>query len=130
ETGAFERQLYRINMGHAQVDQLNRALIAVPVRKPLSGEIDVTSEFGVRMDPFFRALAMHTGIDLRSSIGEPVRATAAGKVVTAGWSGGLGKVGRGHHGKRPPPPHGPLAAVDRSQGPGRPRGPSGRKVRL
>jgi murein DD-endopeptidase MepM/ murein hydrolase activator NlpD len=116
ETGAFERQLYRINMGHAQVDQLNRALVSVPVRKPLPGEIDVTSGFGVRMDPFFRALAMHTGIDMRSSIGEPVRATAAGKVVSAGWSGGYGKMVEIDHGNGLATRYGHLSSIDVSEG--------------
>ena len=40
--------------------------------------IDVTSPFGVRVDPFLHVPAMHTGIDFRGEIGEPIHATAAG----------------------------------------------------
>jgi murein DD-endopeptidase MepM/ murein hydrolase activator NlpD len=98
EAGAFERQLYRINIARAQVDRLTRTLGSVPVRKPIAGEIDLSSSFGMRIDPFVRAPAMHTGLDFRSSAGDPVRATANGKVTTAGWSGGYGKLIEIDHG--------------------------------
>jgi murein DD-endopeptidase MepM/ murein hydrolase activator NlpD len=94
----FERQIYRIQLARGHMDGLNRTLLAVPVRKPLAGEIETSSGFGVRLDPFIRAPAMHTGLDFRSSTGEPVRATAAGKVVTAGWSGGYGRMIEIDHG--------------------------------
>lgn len=35
---------------------------------------------------------MHTGLDFRGSSGDPVRATANGKVANAGWSGGYGRM--------------------------------------
>jgi murein DD-endopeptidase MepM/ murein hydrolase activator NlpD len=114
--GAFERQLYRISLTRAQVEHLNRALVAVPIRRPLAGEIETTSGFGVRMDPFVRSLAMHTGLDFRGNIGEPVRATAAGKVVTAGWSGGYGKMVEIDHGNGLSTRYGHLSAIDVAEG--------------
>src|SRR5215510_5932014 len=116
ENGAFERQLYRINIARAQVEHLNRALVAVPIRRPLAGEIETTSGFGVRMDPFIRSLAMHTGLDFRGNIGDPVRATAAGKVVTAGWSGGYGKMVEIDHGNGLSTRYGHLSVIDVSEG--------------
>jgi len=98
DSGAFERQLYRINIARAHVDRLTRTLSNVPVRKPIMGEIDLSSGFGVRMDPFVRAMAMHTGLDFRSNIGDPVRATANGTVTNAGWSGGYGRMVEVDHG--------------------------------
>jgi len=98
DSGAFERQLYRINVARAHADRLTRTLNAVPLRKPISGEIDLSSGFGVRLDPFLHAPAMHTGIDFRSSVGDPVRATANGRVTTAGWSGGYGRMVEIEHG--------------------------------
>ncbi len=41
---------------------------------------------------------MHTGLDFRGDTGEPIRATAAGKVVSAGWNGGYGKMVEVDHG--------------------------------
>jgi murein DD-endopeptidase MepM/ murein hydrolase activator NlpD len=35
---------------------------------------------------------MHTGLDLHGEIGDPVRATADGTVIAAGWNGGYGQV--------------------------------------
>jgi len=70
----------------------------VPIRKPMSGELDYTSGFGMRRDPFVRSLAMHTGLDFRADTGEPARATAAGSVTHAGWNGGYGNMVEVNHG--------------------------------
>ena len=98
DSGAFERQLYRINVARANLERLTRTLSSVPLRKPIFGEIDLTSSFGVRPDPFLGRPAMHTGLDFRSAIGDPVRATANGTVETAGWNGGYGKQVEIDHG--------------------------------
>jgi len=95
---AFERQLYRINIARAQIDRCTRALVAVPIRKPVMGEVDMSSPFGMRMDPFLGRPAVHTGIDLRGDTGEPVRATAAGRVTIAGREGGYGNMVEINHG--------------------------------
>ena len=87
----FERQL-RIHVARAQVTRLTRTLATIPVRKPLDGGLDLQSGFGVRVDPFLGTPAMHTGLDLHGETGDPVRATADGTVVAAGWSGGYGRV--------------------------------------
>lgn len=98
DAGAFERQLYRINLTRAQVDKLTRTLSLVPYRKPVVGNVEFSSGFGVRSDPFLGRPAMHTGLDFRASTGDPVRATANGKIVTAGWSGGYGRLIEVDHG--------------------------------
>jgi murein DD-endopeptidase MepM/ murein hydrolase activator NlpD len=95
---AFERQLYRINIARVQIDRYTRALVAVPVRKPVIGEVDMSSPFGMRMDPFLGRPAVHTGIDLRGETGEPVRATATGHVTIAGREGGYGNMVEISHG--------------------------------
>ncbi len=96
--GAFERQLYRINIARTQMERLNRTLSLVPYRKPVIGEVEFTSGFGVRSDPFLGRPAMHTGLDFRAATGDPVRATANGKVVSAGWAGGYGRMVEIDHG--------------------------------
>ncbi len=98
DAGAFERQLYRINITRAQVDRLNRTLAQVPYRKPVIGEVEFTSGFGIRSDPFLGRPAMHTGLDFRAQAGDPVRATANGKVSSAGWAGGYGRMVEIDHG--------------------------------
>jgi murein DD-endopeptidase MepM/ murein hydrolase activator NlpD len=98
EASAFERQLHRIELARAEVDRLKRTLAALPIRKPLAGEIDLNSGFGVRIDPFLRTPAMHTGVDFRGNVGDPVYATAAGRVVQAGWNSGYGRMVEIDHG--------------------------------
>jgi murein DD-endopeptidase MepM/ murein hydrolase activator NlpD len=98
DAGAFDRQLYRINISRAQVERLNRTLALVPYRKPVVGEVEFTSGFGVRSDPFLGRPAMHTGLDFRAATGDPVRATANGKVASSGWAGGYGRMVEIDHG--------------------------------
>ena len=95
---AFERQLYRINVARAQVNRYTHTLVAVPVRKPINGTVDMSSPFGVRMDPFMKGPAIHTGLDLRGDTGDPVRVTANGTVTVAGWNGGYGNMVEVNHG--------------------------------
>lgn len=109
---AFDRQLYRINLARAQIDRLNRVLVDVPVRKPVPGEIDMSSPFGVRTDPFLGRPAMHTGLDLRGETGEPVYATAAGKIAIAGREGGYGNMVEIDHGNGLSTRYGHLSEID------------------
>lgn len=96
--GPFEKQLYRIYTTRAEMDRLSRTLAQVPYRKPVVGEVEFTSGFGVRSDPFLGRPAMHTGLDFRAATGDPARVTANGKVVSAGWSGGYGRMVEVDHG--------------------------------
>jgi murein DD-endopeptidase MepM/ murein hydrolase activator NlpD len=110
--GAFERQLYRINIARAQVERLNRTLTLVPYRKPVIGEVEFTSGFGVRSDPFLGRPAMHTGLDFRAASGDPVRATANGKVASSGWAGGYGRMVEIDHGNGLSTRYGHLSEID------------------
>lgn len=112
DAGAFERQIYRISLARAHLDHLSRKLGAVPVRKPIVGEVETTSGYGVRVDPFVGRPAMHTGLDFRGNTGEPVRATATGTVETAGWNGGYGRMVEIDHGNGFSTRYGHLSAID------------------
>ena len=108
----FERQLHRVKTARAQIVRLTRAISSVPVRKPVDGDIDPASGFGVRVDPFTSSPAMHTGLDLHGEIGDIVRATADGKVTAAGWSGGYGRVIDIDHGNGLSTRYGHLSSID------------------
>ena len=95
---AFDRQLYRIRRARAQVNRLIQTLTTVPLRKPIAGNTESTSGYGVRIDPFLGVPAMHTGHDFRASTGDRVYATASGVVASAGWNGGYGRMVEVRHG--------------------------------
>ena len=109
---SFERALSQVSADRAYADKLNATLITVPLRAPVTGEIDETSPFGVRVDPFLHVPAMHTGIDFRGDMGEPIHATAAGTVTLAGWSGGYGNMVEVDHGNGLATRYGHLSAID------------------
>ncbi len=113
---SFERALMRVNFARADAERLGHTLTMVPVRKPVTGELDMTSPFGIRMDPFVHEAAMHTGLDFRGDIGEPIHATAAGTVAIAGWSGGYGKMVEIDHGDGLATRYGHLSEIDVSVG--------------
>jgi murein DD-endopeptidase MepM/ murein hydrolase activator NlpD len=108
----FDRQLYRVNLARAEIDRYRQALVAVPLRKPVSGDVDMSSPFGVRMDPFLHRPAMHTGLDMRGDTGEPVHATAAGRVTIAGREGGYGNMVEINHGNGFATRYGHLSHID------------------
>jgi murein DD-endopeptidase MepM/ murein hydrolase activator NlpD len=112
ESQSFERALTRVNVARAYADKLSATLVKVPVREPVTGEIDFSSPYGVRVDPFLHVPAMHTGIDFRGSYGEPAHATAAGTVTSAGWSGGYGQMVEIDHGNGLATRYGHLSEID------------------
>ena len=89
----------------AQVPELNKALAsaaepleatlaaeaAYPNGLPVTGHLDISSEFGIRSNPFNGSgHEMHEGIDFIGDIGDIVAATAEGTVTLAGANGGYG----------------------------------------
>lgn len=70
--------------------EIRRAAAVLPLGRPFPGEVAQTSGFGSRMDPFIGVPALHTGIDFRADVGDPVHVTGPGTVVAAGSMGGYG----------------------------------------
>ena len=112
----FARALTRISIARAQADDLSNTLNFVPLRQPLTGELEMTSPFGVRIDPFYHSPSMHTGMDFRATPGEPIYATAAGKVVKAGWDGGYGQMVEIDHGEGLSTRYGHMSSIGVSVG--------------
>ncbi len=64
------------------------ALKRYPCLMPVQGSL--CSGFGYRRDPFHGHWQMHTGVDISAPYGAPIRATAPGLIITAGWDYGGG----------------------------------------
>jgi murein DD-endopeptidase MepM/ murein hydrolase activator NlpD len=115
-TTSFERELVVAQNAVETLDGLRHALPSVPLRKPLRGELRMTSTFGYRTDPFLGRPALHSGVDLREEWGTQVHATAAGVVTTAGPSGGYGNMVEVDHGGGLSTRYGHLSAISVSPG--------------
>ena len=88
----FDAMIAKAKEAAAERTRLAALVGALPLGRPLDGEAEVASGFGVRTDPFTRRPAMHAGLDLKLYPGAPVRAAGAGIVRTAEWSGGYGNM--------------------------------------
>lgn len=75
----------------AEIAALRHAAEEMPVRAPVVAT-RISSRFGYRTDPFLGKAALHAGIDFVASAGSAVHATGPGKVVSAGWEGGYGRM--------------------------------------
>lgn len=84
----------------------------LPLRAPIEGESGLSSNFGMRSDPFTGTARMHAGMDFRSAVGTPVHAAANGRVVTAGQSGGYGNLVEIDHGHDIVTRYGHLSAIN------------------
>ena len=52
----------------------------------------ITSNFGTRIHPKFKTKRQHTGIDIASPQGAPIKTAGPGEVIFAGWMRGYGQV--------------------------------------
>jgi murein DD-endopeptidase MepM/ murein hydrolase activator NlpD len=99
----YERALEELERNSREIEQMLLALEKTPEGQkrlahpwkggfiyPLRGQL--TSRFGMRTHPIYHITKMHTGIDLSAPSGTPIRASAGGEVVYAGWWGGYGNV--------------------------------------
>lgn len=112
----FARQIHRVRAAADSIDYLSQSLATLPVRKPLASRTDVTSPFGMRVDPFVRQMALHTGVDFKGEPGDLVRAAAGGKVTEAGRNGGYGLMVEIDHGNGLVTRYAHLSAIDVSEG--------------
>lgn len=73
------------------LEDFKRTISNTPLGSPIEGRI--TSSFGIRTNPFFsEKIETHKGLDISARHGSPVRCTADGKVVFAGYKGDYGKL--------------------------------------
>lgn len=84
--------------GPAYYDENGRSLKRMFLKSPLPFTPRVTSRFSTRrLHPVIGTYRAHLGVDYRAAEGTPVRTVAAGRVVSAGWSGGSGRMVRIRH---------------------------------
>jgi murein DD-endopeptidase MepM/ murein hydrolase activator NlpD len=72
------------------VKEIKRIQDATPSICPLE-DGQIASNFGYRLSPFTGKKEFHSGLDISDHRGAPVKATAEGIIVSAGYNGDLGK---------------------------------------
>ena len=85
--GSLERHL---SITRADVLQRNEVAQATPSIWPAMGWL--TSGYGARSDPFTGRSDSHPGLDISGNMGDPVYATADGRVAIAGRTGDYGNL--------------------------------------
>ena len=80
----------RLSMLEKQFSRRSAQIASTPTVWPVRGA--VSSGFGLRTDPFDGGTSVHEGIDISTSRGEPVLATADGTILLSGWAGEYGRA--------------------------------------
>ena len=94
---SLHQQLYRINTNLDRLSGLSKSLAKIPLALPIH-DYSITSDFGVRLDPFKKRAAFHSGVDFGATTGTPVHSTLGGTVTQAGYKGPYGLVIEIDHG--------------------------------
>lgn len=87
----FDTKVKELDEALDLLDEMKSKARSLPIANPAAGH-SISSSFGVRKDPLLGMPAMHSGMDFRAASGAPVRVTASGTVVKAGWNGGYGRM--------------------------------------
>ncbi|MDP4290460.1 MAG: M23 family metallopeptidase [Bacteroidota bacterium] len=76
------------------VKNKEKMLASIPAIQPLTHRTmtGIGSHFGYRIDPFYKVMKLHSGIDFTAATGTKVYATGDGVVNQAGWEGGYGNL--------------------------------------
>ena len=111
----FSDSLDRLSDALSELRGAQATAARVPLGAPIEGA-RLSSNFGIRADPFIRRRALHAGVDYAASTGTEVHASAAGTVLRAGRRGGYGLMVEIDHGQGHVTRYGHLSAIDVEDG--------------
>ena len=80
--------------------QHDKMLTCIPAIQPVANKNlkQTASGYGMRIDPIYRTVKFHAGMDFSANVGTPVYVTGNGKVKQAGWDGLYGNCITVDHG--------------------------------
>lgn len=97
-TGQADPQFRALFNSWKRLDQIQQVIVSIPSQRPVQS-MALTSNFGIRVDPFRGGAAMHAGVDIPGPYATPIYATADGIVKRAQWAGGYGNLVELDHGR-------------------------------
>ena len=89
----LEKKIYAQSKSFDEVvglcKQHDKMLACIPAIQPVSNKNlkQTASGYGMRVDPIYKTVKFHAGMDFSANIGTPVYATGNGRVKQAGWDG-------------------------------------------
>lgn len=98
-----------------RVEILREALFSLPLAEPVD-KYYISSGYGYRRDPFTRAKAFHSGVDMVAPHGHAVRSSAPGTIVFAGRNGPYGNMVEVDHGNGVKSRYGHLSKITVNRG--------------
>lgn len=110
ESNSWDNDVALLDQRLSRWADLQSVVTHLPIAAPVDN-IDISSGFGKRADPFSHKSALHKGIDLSAPPGTPVYASAPGLVTFAGPNGPYGNMVEINHGLGLKTRHGHLAKV-------------------
>ncbi len=97
----FSNRLLQVAARMAEVSEYEGIIERMPLAMPSSVPIRITSNYGLRADPFTKRSAWHSGVDLGAGgyWGRvPITSSGPGKVTFAGYRSGYGRMVEIDHG--------------------------------
>lgn len=94
----FDRDVMAVEGNLSHWGDLLALAQRLPLALPMTGDVERSSGFGRRLDPFTKQWAYHAGIDFIGPLRSPIIATAPGVVVFAGRKGPYGRTVEIDHG--------------------------------
>lgn len=94
----FQPRLTAIQARVTEAQLLDEVVSTIPLFHPVEDETAMSSDFGVRSDPFTKRPTFHQGLDFLGRADAPIVATAPGTVRFAGRKGSFGRMVEIDHG--------------------------------
>ena len=108
--GSIDPRFERLALSVARMEAIQSSLDSIPQYLP-ADRYSISSNFGVRRDPFTGRAAMHPGLDIRGAYGAPIYAAGDGVVTFAGKMSGYGNAVEISHGNGLVTRYGHMSAI-------------------
>ncbi|KCZ51848.1 peptidoglycan DD-metalloendopeptidase family protein [Hyphomonas pacifica] len=98
QSAAFYQRLAETQARVAEMQYYEQILESLPINRPVGVPYRLTSDYGVRVDPFTKRPGWHNGLDLAAYRNAPIVASGPGVVSYAGARSGYGRLVEIDHG--------------------------------
>ncbi len=116
EGASFYQRLAQTQARVAEMQYYEQIVNSLPIGRPVGVPYRLTSDYGMRVDPFNKRPGWHNGLDLAAYRNAPIVASGPGKVTYAGVRSGYGRLVEIDHGHGFKSRYGHLRSITVSKG--------------